>query len=73
MPIHKIDGFKCKMVIDELTGVKRENSEWIILLRAELKIAKRLKMLYVKEMLKWADRENKLIVRILKIESNLRA
>lgn len=73
MPTHPINGLKCKITIDELMKKRIEKAQTIILLRAELKIAKWLKKLYVKELTKWTDRENELNLKILKIENKLRA
>ena len=70
MSAHKIDGKKCKKTIDDL--MKKAKAESIILLEAELKLAERLKELYTKEMLKWADRENALYMKILKIKEKLK-
>lgn len=73
MPAHKIDGKKCKAVIGESMKDRKERAESIILLEAELKLAERLKELYKKEMLKWANRENALYMKILKIKKKIKA
>ena len=72
MSAHKMDGKKCKQPIGESMKERKERAESIILLEAELKLAERLKELYTKEMLKWADRENALYMKILKIKEKLK-
>lgn len=71
--VHKIDSLKCKTAIDELMNKREVKAGAITLLKAELKLAKRLKDLYVKEMLKWANRENELRLKTLKIKKMLEA
>ena len=72
MSVHKIDGKKCEKPIDDLMKKQKEKAENIILLEAELRIAIQLKEVYVKEVLKWADRENALSLRILKIKKKIK-
>ena len=70
---HKIDKEKCETAIDELMNKREAKAEASTLLKAELKLAKMLKVLYKKETLKWANRENELYMKILTLKKMLEA
>ena len=66
----KIDGKKCKAVIDKL--IEHIEKERTTALKKELTIMMKLKSLYVQEIINWSYKENSLIIKIATIKKELK-